>query len=98
MGGGFESEHRKVTSDVSERIDTNDTIVAFAPRVSPRMQPFANAGSEPSTRRATRRVLSSSVLFLANDGISCKKKSDFGPTNDGTTIGRRRRSRKMMAL
>lgn len=96
--GGFESGHRNAASGVSEWINTNDTIVPFAPRVSPQMQPFADAGSEPSTRRASRGVLSSSVLFLANDGISCKKTSDVGPTNDGTTIGRRRHSRKMMVL
>jgi hypothetical protein len=73
-GDNFEvrgvSGHRNVTSGVSEGVDADDTIVAFAPRIPPHVQPFANASGESSTRRTASRVLSSGVLFLSNDGVS----------------------------
>jgi hypothetical protein len=60
---------------MSERVDADDAIVAFTPRVPPQVQPFANAGGEPSTGCATSRILSSGMLFLPNDGVGCGNKS-----------------------
>ena len=78
----FRPKDRKVTSSMSERVDADDTIVAFTPRIPPHVQPFANAGGESSTRCAASRILSSGMLFLPNDGVGCEKKgkkeSDLG--------------------
>ena len=63
-----------MTSSVSERVDADDTIAAFTPRVPPHMQPFANASGESSTGRTAGGVLSSGMLFLSNDGVSYNKK------------------------
>lgn len=70
----FVSGHYDAASSVGERVDADDTIVAFTPRIPPHMQPFANTSSEPSTGRTTSRVLGSGVFFLPNDGVSCEKK------------------------
>ena len=69
-----ESGRGNVASNVSERVDADDTIVAFTPRIPPHMQPFTNASSESSAGRTASRVLSSGMFFLTNDGIGCGKR------------------------
>lgn len=80
-------DRQDVASSVSERVDTDDTIVAFTPRVSPHVQPLANASSESSTGCTASGVLCSGVLFLSNDSVSCEKRKCqvVGPTSDGKT-------------
>lgn len=88
--GESEPRHRKATSGMSERVDANDAIVPFTPRVPPHMQPFANASSEPGTRCAPSRVLSSGMLFFPDDGVSYEgeKGQIFEPTSNCAAIGR----------
>lgn len=67
---------------MSEGVDADDTIVAYAPRVPPPMQPFANSSGESITGRTAGRVLSSGMLFFSDDGISCEKEMSDSRTHN----------------
>ena len=71
--GGLQVQTSQHNSSVSERVDADDTVVAFAPRIPPHMQPFANTGGKSSTGRTTSRILGPGMLFFSDDSISCEK-------------------------
>ena len=65
-----EEQTSRRNSSVSERVDADDTIVAFTPRIPPHVQPLTNASGQSSAGRTASRVLSSGMLFFTNDGVS----------------------------
>ena len=53
---------------VRQRIDADDPV-ALTPRVTPTMQPLANASSQAKARRTTSSVLGASMLLFAHHNI-----------------------------